>query len=188
MSCWFCSILVLICNMSVSHQMVPLQTDFRDLLDWFYKHLDCKENIQWPMPFSGGNDCLEWDFSVGVGIPLNRMWKKLSGVHLTEMVDLELRRKSLHYICRDTLPCCYFVLSYLSEICKELQEKVGSLWSDTSQNILSTFVLKVYQRYRKQSQNKNWARQEHKLLHSERLHSIIHFVISRWHILYLFIY
>lgn len=104
------------------------------------------------------------------------------------MVDLELRRKSLHYICRDTLPCCYFVLSYLSEICKELQEKVGSLWSDKSQNIISTFVLKVYQRYWKQSQNKIWAWQEHKLLHSERFHGIIHFVITRWHILVLFIY
>lgn len=70
---------------------------------------------------------MERDFSVEVGIPLNRMRKKPSGVHLTEMVDLELRRRGLHYICRDTLPCCSFVLSYLSEICEEMQEKVESL-------------------------------------------------------------
>lgn len=70
---------------------------------------------------------MERDFPVGVGRPLIRIRKKPYGVHLTEMVDLELRRKGLHYICRDTLSCCSFVLSYLSEICEEMQEKVGSL-------------------------------------------------------------
>lgn len=57
--------------MSVSHQTVPLQTDFGGPLGWFYKHLDCRENTQHPNYFSGGNQCAGRDFSV-VEILLDR--------------------------------------------------------------------------------------------------------------------
>lgn len=75
--CWFCSVLVVICNMSVSHQTVPSQADFGGLLDWFFKHLDFRENIPWPNCFSGDNQCLGRDFSVPVVIQLDRELERI---------------------------------------------------------------------------------------------------------------
>lgn len=70
-SCWFCSIFILICNTRVSHQSVPLQADFGGLLKWFDKHFDYWDSIWLLKHFSEGSDCLEREFFVGVRMGLD---------------------------------------------------------------------------------------------------------------------